>query len=305
MASPIGEVPAAFDLGYDNNALAPPNSVFYPQPPLPLFAGTYSTGSVNTASTDTTGAQTISTFARLTTAQMYVNPMYLDRDIWFREVEIGVSGNTVAGTGSVTGGWMVGLYSQTTTYNTASSGNTDLSSGSCFTKVSDFGYAYRMSQNSVTEASYLLWKGTDYGNSSLTAYATSLSTTGAGSALFTGQRDLPMYSNTVPQTLQAGNYLVLHGFTKTSGGANVFSTPHGMFVSNSLTAAAGTYMGSTAWEAPEFLGSMTTQVSSTHSTGTAAVAQGVNFLPNSFVASQIPTQTGSADVKWLVPNFYY
>jgi hypothetical protein len=235
-----------------------------------------------------------------------MNPMVVPSDVVYRQVEMGVSANTVAGTGSVTGGWMVGIYKQSTTWATNSVSET--TSGTLITNVSKMGYGFQMSQNSVTAGSYVLWRGTNPSNSSNSLYASSTSGTGTMSDLFTGQRDINLTSGATASTLSAGQYYIVHGFTKTSVGANVMSAAHGMFVSNSLTAAAGTYLGSTNWEVPTggYAGSFTTQVSTidTGGVGTANVPVGLNCLPDT-LASSVVSATGSADVKWLQPSFYY
>jgi hypothetical protein len=54
------------------------------------------------------------------------------------------------------------------------------------------------------------------------------------------------------------------------------------------------------------MGSFTTRVSTYDSAGagTSNVQQGMCFLPDTVATSAI-SATGSADVKWLIPSFYY
>lgn len=293
MASPIGSANQVFAIGYDNEPTQPIVSAYPPAVPWALTAGTYATGTTGTSSAES-GAS--STYAIQTTAQLYVNPFYLDQDVVYREIEHDISADTVAGTGSATGGWFGGLYSFGTSYSTTGLPS-EVASGTYFTKVTDWVFNYRISQNSVTAQTYSLASGE--------APSAWSSTQGNLSTDFTGQQRIHVFSTTVAQTLSQGKYLIVHGHTRRTAGAAVFSGNHGAFLLQSNFAGAAHYLGSAAFDSPvQSAGSMTTVVVSTHSTGTAGVSIGGAPLPDSFVRSQI-SATASGDIRMLMPNFYY
>ena len=206
----LGTVPGVAALGYDSMGFH--TQGLWPSGPVYMVSSSAYGGTWGTASTDTTGAQTISTFQSATTATVYAQPFILPFNLSYHEVRNLHSFATAAGTGSVTAGFVMGLYSRSTTGNATT---TD----TVYSRVALFQKNYRLTQNSQTELSVFSYNGSESSQSSG-------STTSGTNANWNGIRVVPYHTATtgVTQVLESGNYLLLHAVTsKTSGGANVIS----------------------------------------------------------------------------------
>ena len=128
----------------------------------------------------------------------YLNFMPVPNNIEFRDLVVVHTVNTIAGTGSVSLGNMLGIYSL--------NGNTVLS------LVSSFQNVINISQNSVSAKSFHYYWGTN-------SNANSTSLGGNISASMTGFRW--MYLNQSEQTLAAGNYYFAYMHTANTTGSYI------------------------------------------------------------------------------------
>jgi len=302
MASPIGTVPAVFDIGYDN-APTPNVGLQYPYMPAPLGSATVYTGATGTASSET-GVS--STFSNKTTQSFYVNPFQVDRDIVYREVRMAVSGNTVAATGSGTAAWCAALYKVSTTYSQGNSGNlgvtgSDYVSGTLYTLAhGPWQFNILATQNSVTAQTYRFWSGS---NSSMSSAFNS--TGGNISTDMTIQAAVSMHSDTAPATIPQGHYLLVHGFSSRSSGAAIYSANHGFYLSQSNTLNNTRFLGGVAAARPfPLLGNISNTTETYGTVAAAAVATHLNLMPATFASSAI-SNTGVEAVRWLVPDIFY
>lgn len=179
--------------------------------PVPGIA----TSTVNSGTTAATGGFT------QTTCSIYLAPMVLPYDLSYRSVEFLHSQATAAGTGSLSAGHLLGIY--TMNANTLS-------------LLSSYIFNYRLSQNSVTAHSHYWYWGTN-------STSNSSSLAGNISASFTGIRRVPLYD--AEASLASSQYWYGWAHTMRTSNAAVGNLSALMHVSESQTTLAS-YMGEAA-----------------------------------------------------------
>lgn len=204
------------------------------------------------------------------TASFHVCPLVIPAAIAYGAVLMPVSFATVAGTGSVTMGHQIGLY----TLN-----------GATLSQVTSWAWGARLSQNSVTAQSWNWWYGSDS-----TANTSSLG--GNVSATFASLADIVMMDKTTA-TLNAGQYFLAAIYTRRSSNAAVWGTVH-----------RGQYSVSQFTAAPIF-GSNTVRAMIHSLNGLASITTNVpgvtaNMLPASFATSIITHTGGTSRNQWPV-----
>lgn len=216
-----------------------------------------------------------------TSVSMYINPLYVNRDIQAQEIEMLFSNGALsAGTGSCTIGYHLGIY----TLDTAG-GTTALRS------VSTFSAAAYISQNSATAQTVFTYWGS-------TSNANSTQTSGNISAAYmtAGLRDIKLYDASF--TLPASTYYLAHCITMRSSSVNIgASLVTGMYAAG-LTNRA--YLGQSTIGpalADRYFGQASSQI-----TGAAGNTLSMS-MPASINTSAI-TMSVSGAARWPVIRMY-
>lgn len=150
------------------------------------------------------------------TVSMTWMPLALPCAVTFKEVRMPIAFSTVAGTGSVSMGLNVGLYSLT---------------GNTFSRVSSWMWQANVSQNSVSAQTWSWWSGSTTGVSQS-------SLAGNVSASFTRVNDILLAAKTNVSTLTAGQYWLAAAYTRKSSNAAVWgSVSLGHYSVSQFTAA--------------------------------------------------------------------
>lgn len=238
---------------------------WYPPLPLPIASSTMVTG---------TSGNTGGSFQ--TTAHLYVAPMQLQQALTFGGVEIIAShGALSAGTGSVTIGHQIGIYS--------------LNGGTALSRISSFQWNCVLSQSSATAITAQFWWGTN-------STSNSTGITGNSSASITGPRVLKLYDST--GSLPAGDYWIAQAMTHRSSSVNIAASWFtGMFLSQSQSTAGASYFGNST------IGSIMRNigiVSTTQNNANSLVFQ----MPSSIHTSAITGTGGTSQMRIPVPRFY-
>lgn len=204
------------------------------------------------------------------TASLYVSPMPLLSPVAFNAINIAHTNSSAAGTGSVSQGRMLGIYT--------------MNGGTALSLVSSFQNVLLASQNSSTAQSYYIYWGTN---------STSNSTSSAGNAILTncvGWRDFILYgsANSIP----AGQYWVAEGITQRSSNANVFGiSGHAVLAESSTNQQLGFQFGGTASAPPyPYMGIVSTTLN--------ASTTGVPMMPASIPTASI---SGVNTSQWQSP----
>lgn len=220
--------------------------------------------------TNATGASGATGGSTQVTASFYVAPMNLPYNLSFNRIAVAYTNSTAAGTGSVSQGHMVGIYT--------------MNAGTALSLVSSFINYLLVSQNSSTDQSYYFYWGTN---------STSNSSSSAGNNIITncnGWRDFVVYN--AAGALPASQYWVAEGMTKRSSNANVFGVVgHGVVSELQTTQLIGFQLGGTASSPPvPFMGvvSTTTNISTT----------GVPMMPVSIGTAAI---SNANTTQWQIP----
>lgn len=223
------------------------------------------TTSCNSGTTGATGGSS------QTTASLFIAPLKLDRAHEWTKIGGLISYATAAGTGSVSAGHMLGVYSRT---------------GDSISRVSTFCHQMLMSQNSVTAVSLHRFWGTN-------SAANSTSFGGNSSASMTSVR-FALFGTAAPGSFSQGDYFVVHGYTHRTSGASVGAASGALYV-NRQSYATIQVMGNTAntvvWA--DHLGAI-----SITSNGTTT---GYNCLPDTIATSAFSGQTLTANMRWFSP----
>ena len=223
--------------------------------------------SMNSGTTGTTGG------SFQTTVSMFCAPMVIPYNISLNQVIIGASASTVGGTGSLTEGYMVGLYS--------------LNANTALSLISNWRWEARRSQNSSTAQSHYWYWGTDSAaNSSSTGQAG-----GSISTRFTGHAMLLLA--TTQATLAGSEYYAVVGYTVRES-----STPMGrgnqMLLYSGSQTTLGNFIGTSQLYYYANFGVFTTTSNGT-TTGM--------LMPTSIHTSVITTSGGSS--LWRVPFIHF
>ncbi len=133
------------------------------------------------------------------TASYYVGPLQVLQNLTFRSVNMIANFATVAGTGSQSIAYMVGIYT--------------LNGGTALSRLSSFMWRNEVSQNSVTAQSHRFYWGTD-------SNANSSSSAGNISTIVSGIRKIPLYTNG-GDSLSAGQYWLVVAQTNRSSSVAV------------------------------------------------------------------------------------
>lgn len=188
----------------------------YPIGPVPL-----ANSSFNSGTSGGTGGSTQFTVTG------YASPIYLDNPLHYSAVEMLISGQaTVAGTGSASNGWMVGLYTST---------------GSTLSLLTSFQFVHVMSQSSVTARTHSWFWGTN-------SAANSSSLSGNVSASFSDLRNIRLYEDATLSLPEGTAYQVVVHTQRTSS-SNLGGFQSAMCQSWSLSTAAS-YFGRASYSAP-------------------------------------------------------
>lgn len=244
----------------------PQSQYIYPIGPVPLNTSSFVSG--------TSGGTGGSTQHTITA---YASPVYLDNPLFYGEVEMLISGQaTVAGTGSASNGWMVGLYS---------------SSASTLSLITSFQFAHIMSQNSVTARTHSWWWGTN-------STSNGGSTGGNVSASFTDLRNINLYEGGTLSLPEGTLYQVVAHSARTSS-SNLGGYSVAMNQSWSQTTGAS-YFGRASYSAPLgeelFHGLFSTTLNAANSA--------LLSLPSSINASAITKTGGSSQVRIPFVRYY-
>lgn len=239
----------------------------YPVGPVPLASSSFVSGT-----SGGTGGSTQFTVSG------YVSPMYLDGPLVYDEVEMLISGQaTVAGTGSASNGWMVGLYSVT---------------GSTLSLITSHQFVHYMSQNSATAQTHNWFWGTD-------SNTNSSASNGNISASYSDLRQVNLYEGGTNGTVsipQGTIYQVVVHTARTSS-VNLGGYSSAMCQSWSQTTGAS-YFGRAVYSAPideRFHGVFSTTLNASNSH--------VMSLPNSINQTAITNTGGSSQVR--IPHVRY
>ncbi len=244
----------------------PQTQYVYPIGPVPLAKSSFVSGT-----SGGTGGSTQHTVSG------YASPVYFDNPLFFGEVEMLISGQaTVAGTGSASNGWMVGLYS---------------SSNSTLSLITSFQFAHVMSQNSVTAQTHSWFWGTD-------SAANSSSLSGNVSATFTDLRNVNLYDG-AQITMPEGTFYQVVVHTARTSSSNLGGYSSAMCQSWSQSTAAS-YFGRASYSAPLgeelFHGVFSTTLNASNSH---------NFsLPSSIHHTAITKTGGSSQVRLPFVRYY-
>ena len=241
----------------------------YPVGPVPLATSSFVSGT-----SGGTGGST------QWTVTGYVSPIYIENPWQFDEVEMLVSQQaTSAGTGSVTNGWMVGLYSQ---------------NNSTLSQITSFQFVHYMSQNSVTAQTHNWYFGTN-------STSNSSASNGNISASYTDLRAIQLFDggNTNVVTLAPGTYYQVVVHTNRSSSVNVHGMSSAMCQSWSQTTNAS-YFGRAAYTAPfeeSYLGLFSTTMN--------AANTGLHSLPTVISSSAITNTGGSSQVRLPFVRYWH
>lgn len=244
------------------------HSVF-PFGPVPLATSSFVSG--------TTGGTGGSTQA---TVSAYVSPLYVERPTVFDEVGMLISGQaTVAGTGSASNGWMVGLYSD---------------NNSTLSFMSSWQFNHVMSQNSVTAQSHTWWWGTN-------STTNSSGLNGNVSASFSSLANINLFNGAGTQvlTLPEGRLFQVVIHTARTSSSNLGGYSSAMCQSWSQTTGAS-YFGTNVYRPPlgeeMWHGLFSTTLNASNS--------GVFSLPSAISSSAITNTGGSSQVRMPFVRYY-
>jgi hypothetical protein len=297
----LGTVPGIAALGYDSMGLKTVG--YWPPHPLPIASSSINSGTTGTASTD--GGAT-STYASLTTASLYVCPFNPTANISYHNVRNIHSVSTAAGTGSVTAGFVMGLYAKSATSNATT---TD----TVWSLMTAWQRNYRISQNSQTEFSVFSYLGSE-------SSVSSGSTTHGTATGYTGTKAVDYHTATtnglgVTQMITSGEYLLVHGVTQKTSSAAVWGGMNTMwnYLSESQSilqshAPLGYSVSTAPLVGQGKLGYFTTTASTawavTAGSATSQTYAGHPLLPATFASSLVTGTTGADAARWAVPQFY-
>lgn len=244
------------------------NSVF-PFGPVPLATSAFTSG--------TSGATGGSTQF---TVSAYVSPLFVESPTIFDEVEMLISGQaTVAGTGSASNGWLVGIYSN---------------NNSTLSLMSSFQFCHVMSQSSVTAQTHSWFWGTN-------SAANSSSLAGNVSASFSSLANVNLFDGggTDIRTIPEGrmHQVVIHTARTSSSNLGGFSSAMCQSWSNTTGAS---YFGQTIYRPPlgeeMWHGQFSTTLNASNSH---------NFsLPSAISSSVITNTGGSSQVRIPFVRYY-
>ena len=211
------------------------------------------------------------------TVSAYASPVYFDNPLNYGEVEMLVSGQaTVAGTGSASNGWMVGIYS---------------SSGSTLSLITSHQFVHNMSQSSVTAQTHSWFWGTN-------SAANSSSAGGNISASYTDLRNINLYEGAV-LTIPEGTFYQVVVHTARTSSSNLGGYSSAMCQSWSQSTAAS-YFGVASYSAPLgeelFHGVFSTTLNASNSH--------VFSLPSSIHHTAITKTGGSSQVRLPFVRYY-
>lgn len=236
---------------------------YYPYNP-PVLA----TSVCNSGTTGATGGSS------QTTASLFVAPFRLEHHHEWTNFAGLISGSTAAGTGSVTAGHMLGIYSRT---------------GASISLVSSFVHNIFYSQNSVTAVSVRQFWGTN-------SAANSTSFGGNSSASITGAR-LALFGTGGPGSFTDGDYFVVHGYSHRTSGASIGAANRCFYITRQSYNAIqpiGQTAASNPWR--DHMGAL-----SITSNGTTT---GYNCMPDTIATSQFSGQTATANLAWFSPIMF-
>lgn len=218
----------------------------------------------NSGSTGATGGST------QYTAIFRVAPMVLEDPVTFNRANLWVSNVTIAGTGTASVNRYVGVYT--------------LNGGTALSLLSSFMFRHELTQSSVTAVSHRFYWGTN---------STSNSSSSAGniSANYAGVRAIPILTGA--NSFSAGQYWLVYGQVNVTGGSNIVSLYHNMFLNESQTTAG--QLGSAATISPfRFLGVF----SSTTNTNVVTAI----FMPSSVNTTALTNTGGTSQHLWPYIN---
>ena len=244
------------------------NSV-YPVGPQPLATSSFVSG--------TSGATGGSTQF---TVSGYLSPIYINAPTIYDEVEMLISGQaTVAGTGSASNGYLVGLYSN---------------NNSTLSLITSYQFCHVMSQNSATAQTHSWFNGTN-------SAANSSSLSGNVSASFSSLANVQLFDGggTDLKTLPQGTLYQAVIHTARTSSSNLGGYSSAMCISQSQTTGAS-YFGTNIYKRPlgeeRFHGVFSTTLNASNSHNLS--------LPSAISSSAVTNTGGSSQMRMPFVQYY-